>query len=244
MQDLLKLGLILFLLPALQAFASDCGDSPRIIGPFGAENRKPVAVESAKDIRLQLKGAALVRQVLNTHLSPAGEQIIAYDFDPDDSDPKPVVAFAVGGKVVQSLAARDLYDRSGGFERFQVACPFQLLSTRGAVALAFTSAFDGSGSIFSIVSWKANKYALVLTAHGVQGRLWIERGKLSLWTSTGRGECVWCDQHYTVRHYVWVKGRYRSDGRTDLKPPFDPGTISGHPPELISDLSRPNQQDD
>ena len=230
MRLLFRLGVTLFLLPGLRAFAvSGCDGSPRIIGPFGAENSKPVPVELAKDIRSQLRGTALVRQVLDTHLSPTGEQIIAYDTNADDSEPKPVVAFVVGGKVVQTLAMGDLADWGVGFERFQAACPFQLLPSQGALALAFTSAFDGTGSIFSIVTWKANKYARVFTTHGVQGQLQIGRGKLSLWTSTGRGECVWCDQHYIVRHFTWIKDGYRNDGTTKLKPHFNPGTISGHP---------------
>lgn len=236
MRFLFSLGLTLFLLTGSRAFAaSNCSDSPRIIGPFGAENSKPVAVDLAKNVQSQLRGAALVRQVLNTHLSPTGEQFIAYDTDADDSDPKPVVAFVVGGQVAQTFAMSDLTDWGVGFERFQSACAFHLQPTQDAVALAFTSAFDGTGSIFSVVAWKGNKYVLVFTTHGVQGQLKIGRGTLSMWTSTGRGECIWCDQHYTVRHFTWVNGRYRSDGTKRLEPPFDPSTISGHPLELISD---------
>ena len=176
-----------------------------------------------------------MRQVLNTYLSPTGEQMIMYDTDTDDSDPKPVVSFVVGGKVVQTLAMGDLADWGVGFERFQVVCPFHLPSSQNAVAMAFTSAFDGSGSIFSLVTWKGNKYAQVFTTHGMQGRLQIGRGTLSMWTSAGRGECVWCEQHYTLEKFTWIKDMYRRTGATKLKRSFDPSDISGHPLEIDTD---------
>jgi hypothetical protein len=236
MRFLFSVVVMLFLGPCACVYAaSECGDAPRIIGAFGAENSKPAAVELSKEIQSQLRGAALVRQVLNTHLSPTGEQIIAYDTDADDSDPKPALSFVVAGKVVQTLAMGDLADWGVGFERFQAACQFQLQPSQDAVALAFTSAFDGTGSIFSIVAWKDNKYALVFTTHGTQGRLQIGRGKLSMWTSTGGGECIWCDQHYAIKQFTWTKHTYKSVGTTKLKSSFDPSDISGHPLKISSD---------
>jgi hypothetical protein len=99
---------------------SDCGGAQRIVGAFEEENSKPVPVELAEEIRLQLRGAALVRQVLSTHLSSTGEQIIAYDTDSDDSDPQPEVAVAAGSKVVETFAVSELADWGGGFVRFQM----------------------------------------------------------------------------------------------------------------------------
>jgi hypothetical protein len=222
----------LLILPILQASAAaeqSCGRAPRIIGAFGAENSVQSPISISDDIRSQLRGLVAVRQVLKSQLSPSGEQIVIYDTAGDESDPHPEVAFVVNAKVQLILGDTQLNDRGGGFVRFLAACPFHLDPDRKAVALAFSRAFDGTGSVFLIVMWQSGTFKIAFTAHGNQGQLVIGQDKLSLWTSNGDGECVWCGQHYTVTHFTWRNERFIKIATSKPKKSFDPSVISGQP---------------
>jgi hypothetical protein len=217
------------LLRASAELKAPCGASPRIIGAFGAENSAPPAISVSDAIGSQLPGLVVIRQILNSQLSPSGEEIVVYDSAEGESDPHPKVAFVVEGKVRLILDISQLTDWGGGFERFQAACQFDLGPDRKAVALAFTTAFDGTGSTFDIVMWQGGTFKILFSTHGIQGRLMIEPGRLSLWSSEGKGECVWCGQRYKTTQFVWRGSRFRKSTTGKPKGLFDPSEISGQP---------------
>jgi hypothetical protein len=227
---LIGICLLFAFLPRASAKSeASCGVASRIVGAFGAENSPRPAISISDSVRSQLADLVAIRQTLETRLSPSGEQIVVYDSADDESDPHPKVAFFIEGKVRLILDIAQLTNWGGGFERFQAACPFDISPDGKAVALAFTTAFDGDGSVFDIVMWRAGTFEVVFTAHGGQGQLVIGRGSLSLWSSEGKGECVWCGQRYTVTQFVWRGHRYRKSTISKPKGIFDPSEISGQP---------------
>jgi len=206
---------------------ASCGEAPRTIGAFGAENKPAAPVPMPAAIRSQLPDLVAVRQVLTTRLSPSGEQVIIYDAAIDESDPHPKVAFVVGGKVAKVLDETQTASGRGGFVRYLSGCPFDAAAHRKALALAFSTAFDGSGSAFAIIMWQSGEYGVVFNPHGMQAQLVLRRGSVELWTSDGTGECVWCAQHYQLTQYVWRDGKYVRTATNKAKHTYDPALISG-----------------
>lgn len=230
-----RIALSLLLLQTCAASVPSCGDAPRMVGAFGAENNPAAPISIPANIRSQLPNVEAVRQVLNTQLSPSGEQVIIYDAASDESDPQPHVAFVIGEKVAKVLDGGEAAKAPGGFARYMSACQFDTAAHQKAVALAFSSAFDGSGSAFAVIMWHSGDYRVVSSLHGMQGQLVLRRGGLALWTSNGQGECVWCAQHYKIRHYVWRRGTYVRTGVTKLKRLYDPTVVSGTPLRLATE---------
>jgi hypothetical protein len=224
-----------------EASESACDSLPRIIGAFGAENNVGSLISLASNIRAQLPKLHQVRRVLNTNISPTGEQTIIYDSDADESDPHPKVAFLVGGHIVKLLDGSDFNPRGGGFERYLSSCEFDLARNQRALALAITSGYDGAGSVFSIIRWQSGDYRVVFNQLVGQGRMELGILKLELWSSvfsTGRKarnpdslnfECIWCPHHYLVTEYFWRDDNYIKAGSIKTQRTYDPAEISGTP---------------
>jgi hypothetical protein len=87
------------------------------------------------------------------------------------------VAFASGGKVVKVFDETQM--ASGGPVRYLAGCQFDATKGRKAVALAFSIAFDGSGSFFNIVMWQSGDYRVVFSPHGFQSQLVLRRGSVA-----------------------------------------------------------------
>jgi hypothetical protein len=171
--------------------------------------------------------------VLNTQLSSSGEQVIIFDTTTDESDPHPQVAFVVGGIVVKVLD--ELVGGRGGPVRYLAGCQFDAAKGRKAVALAFSTAFDGSGSSFDIIMWKSKDYQIVFSPHGFQGRLVLGRDRVTLWTGYDMGACVWCAHHYEVIRYRWHNGLYVETGINKLNKTYEPSAISGMPLRIANE---------
>jgi len=214
---------------ACWAAATSCPNAPRVIGPFGAENTKNAPLAIDPEIRSQLPGFVSVTDVLQTHLSRSGEQVIVYSTDRDESNPAPKLAFVVSGKVKQVLAAADISSGGGGFWRYQSGCQYQITKILNGLALAFTTGFDGAASAFAVVIWKANGYSVVFNPLVSEGRMLLSLGHLAVWGSDGKGECVWCKQRYTVTNYQWQGETYAENSRRTLPKMFDPAAVSGTP---------------
>lgn len=211
------------------ASISSCGGAPRIVGAFGAENNPAAPISIPEGIRSQLQDMVAARQMLNTQLSPSGEQAIVYDTATDESDPHPKVAFVVGGRVAKVLDGTQMAGGRGGPVRYLAGCQFDAAKNLKAVALAFSTAFDGSGSAFDIIMWRSGDYRVVFDLYGMQGQLVLGRDVVALWTSDGMGECTWCPQHYEIRRYAWQNARYVKTAISKVKKSYDPTIISSVP---------------
>ncbi len=111
---------------ACWAATTSCPNAPRVIGPFGAENTPRTAIAVDTEIRSQLPGLRVYIDVLETRLSPSGEQVVVYSTDEDESNPKPKLAFVVSGKVKQVFAAAEISSEGGAFWRYQSGCQYQV----------------------------------------------------------------------------------------------------------------------
>ncbi len=214
---------------ACWAATTSCPNAPRVIGPFGAENTPRTAIAVDTEIRSQLSGLVSVTDVLETRLSPSGEQVVVYSTDEDESNPKPKLAFVVSGKVKQVLAAAEISSEGGAFWRYQSGCQYQVAKKLNGLALAFTTGFDGATSAFAVVIWKASGYSVVFNPLVSEGRMLLGSGRLAVWGSDGNGECVWCKQHYTITNYRWKGGSYVKTSSRTLPKMFDPAEVSGTP---------------
>jgi hypothetical protein len=233
-----RTGCVLLLVAASAFLASSgacwasipsCGGSPRIVGAFGAENTPRAPLELSADVRSQLPGVKWVDELLSTTLAPSGEQVIIYSSDDDESDPHPKVAFIIGGKLGKVLDASEIVPKAGGFWRYLSGCQFEATRHQKALALAFSTTFDGSGSAFAVIMWQSGKYQIVFNPFVMQGRIVLSSGKLALWASDGMGQCVWCGQHYQISRYLWHDRTYVRTSVIKLKQAYDPATISGIP---------------
>ncbi len=211
---------------------ASCRGAPRIIGAFGAENNPAAPVSLAASIRSQLPDIVAVRQVLAARLSPSGEQVVVYDAASDESEPHPKVAFVAEGKVVTVLDEAQLATERGGFVRYLSGCQFDATAHQKALALAFSTAFDGSGSAFAIIMFESGGYRVVFNPHGMQAQLVLRRDSLLLWTSDGTGECVWCAQSYEITQYAWRQGKYVRTSTKKATHTYDPALMSGTPLSL------------
>lgn len=181
----------------------------------------PVAV--SREVRNHLPKGAIVRGVLHTNLTAAGEQILFYDNDSWPFNPKPAIAV-----VAQEQASIVLF-LNASEALYLESCEFHLTEKQKALAIAYQFAGDGSGTEFVVLAWQSGRYRAVLHRQVSQGRLVLANGELELWDSVGTGECVWCPQPYTVARYRWRNGGYVEVSRTRKPKSYDPEEISGSP---------------
>jgi hypothetical protein len=239
----------LCLLQRCKAAVTACDHSPRVIGAFGAEDHAVPPVSLAADIRSQLPELHNVRRVFDTHLSPTGEQVVISDNRADDSDPNPNVAIVVHGRVVKLFEGRELDPQAGGFERYLSSCEVDLTRTQKALAVAFSSGFDGASSAFTIIRWQAGDYRVVFNHAADEGRMEFGTLKFELWHSvvdkvknpdSDDFECVWCPHHYVVTEYLWRHNRYIKAGSVRMRRAYDPAEISGNPLLVTTRLGKEN----
>jgi hypothetical protein len=227
------------LLQRCAALESNCDNLPRIVSAFGAEDNPGPDISLAPAVSSKLPGLRHVRRVLDTNLSPSGEQIVIYDSDADESDPRPKMAFLLGGRVVKLFDGSDLSPRGGGFERYLASCEFDLAKDQRAFAIAVSSGYDGDATAFAIIRWQSSQYQIVFNPIVGQGRMELGALKLELWSTIwgkvrdpksedfGNYECVWCPHRYRVTEYLWRNGRYVKTGSYRTKKAHDPADISG-----------------
>jgi hypothetical protein len=223
------IALSLIFLPACSASTRTCAPSPRLVSPFGALGTPAPRISLSANIRSQLPNFVAVRQVLHTHLSPQGEEVIIYDTSSDDDDPHPKLAFVTRERVTTILDADEASRAPGGFTRFQSACEFEAGPHQHAVAFAFTSAFDGGASAFAIIIWRSGHYQPVFALTVAQGQLVLTHGGFTLWRSEMTGTCVWCPSQYSTVRYAWRNGTFIKTSSLKRKTWFDPAFISGTP---------------
>jgi hypothetical protein len=214
---------------ACWATTSSCRNAPRTVGPFGAENTPRAPIPLSAEVRAQLPGLVSVTDLLDTRLSPSGEQVVVYSTDEDESNPHPKIAFIASGRVKKILAATEISSAGGGFWRYLSGCEYQVMPKQNGLALAFTTGFDGAASVFAVVIWKSKNYSVVFNPLVGQGRMVLSLGELALWGSDGTGECIWCEQHYRVTNYRWRGGAYFETTSTTLLKMFDPAEVSSIP---------------
>jgi hypothetical protein len=214
---------------ACWAATTSCPNAPRTVGLFGAENTPRAPVALSAELRTQLPGLVSATDLLDTRLSPSGEQVVVYSTDEDESDPHPKIAFIISGRVKKILAATEISSEGGGFWRYLSGCQYQVVPRQNGLALAFTTGFDGAATVFAVVIWKSDSYSIVFNPLVGQGRMVLSLGKLVLWGSDGTGECVWCKQHYNVTSYRWRGGTYIKTSSTKSLKMFDPAEVSSTP---------------
>jgi hypothetical protein len=233
--------LALFFLPAVHAFDSTCEARSRDIGPFGAMDRQSESAVLSKDVARLLPQLHAVRQVFNTNLSPSGEDVIVYDSSAEDFDPKPRVAILVNGRIAKLFDTEELDPSGAGFEKYLGGCLFALTRNQKALAIAVSSAGDGTGSEFTIITWHSGAFRIEFKLSVAQGRLELSSQSLKVWDRVlGRNasrpesphfECEWCPHRYVVTEYIWRNGRYAKAGSRRTKQMYDPADVSG--PALV-----------
>ncbi len=212
---------------------SGCDPATRTIEAFGALDHPSSAVEVPAAIRAQLPEGATVRKIMNTKLAPAGEQVVLFDASRDDLEPLPRVAVVVGRTPMRTLDSFSGY----GFTHYLSACEFSLSPVRTAVAVAYSTAGDGSGTYFAILGWDSGDYRKLFEVEISQGRMVLQPGQLSVWESLGTGECVWCPSLYRVTRYRWTGTQFVNTETRKLPNPLDPGEVS-ETPLVISNNSQ------
>jgi hypothetical protein len=217
------------LLPACSAAVPNCKTASLWLTPFGSFGTPAPRISIPANIRSQLPHFVAARQVLHSHLSPQGEQVIIYDSEKDDDAPLPQLAFVVRGKVATAFDAAEEGTDRGGFERFQSACEFNAAPNVRAIAFAYTSAGDGAGSAFAIVMWRSGHYQTVFRLQGDQSQLVLSQNSITLWNNEGTGGCIWCPSKYETVRYSWQNGTYVKTSTNKRKMLFDPAFVSGTP---------------
>ena len=223
-----------------KASESACDNSPRMIGAFGAEDRPLSPVTVAAAIRSQLTDLHDLRRVLDTHLSPSGEQVVFYDSDPDESDPHPKVAIMVGGRVVKSFDAGQFKSPQRRLRTLSVELRIQPHKPPTSAGSLDVNSFrwrrhdfrQSSAGSRAATRWCSNPMV-------AQGRMEFGSLKLHLWRSVSGGtthsrnsdsapfECMWCPHHYVVTEYLWRNGRYVKAGSKRTSNAYDPSEITG-----------------
>lgn len=213
---------------------SSCDSARRVIGAFGALDRPNAAVVVPARVKAQLPKGSIVRKVMNTRLAPGGEELIFYDVRRDELEPLPRLAVLVGGSVLRTLDSFSGY----GFTHYLSSCEFTLNPGKEAVALAYSTAGDGSGTDFQVLGWDSGGYRKLLGVNVAQGRMLLQPDRLSVWASLGTGECVWCRSRYTETVYVWSGERFVSQGTRMLPGLLDPGEVSGLPLVILKSSTK------
>jgi hypothetical protein len=231
LQRIVTAALIAFLGSALGTVASAqlCENSPRTVGAFGAENTPRPEPEISLNVHAVLPGLKFVNNILETKLAPSGENVVIYSTDEDESNPHPRIAFISRGALVKVLDANEIAPKAGGFWRYLSSCQFEATTDTRALALAFTTGFDGAGSVFAIVMWQSGDYRIVFSPLVGQGRMVLSLGTVEVWESDGSGECVWCPHHYQIAHYKWHHREYVKTKVTKVDKPYDPAIMTSSP---------------
>jgi hypothetical protein len=232
----------MWLVQVCKASAPDCDSSPRIVGAFGAENHPGSPVPLAADIRALLPGVRAVRRVLDTNLAPSGEKVVVYDTAADDSDPHPKVAFVANGHLVKVFDGPGLAARGGGFERYLASCQIDLATGQKALAVALSTAFDGTGSAFAVIQWQSGEYRVILNPIAIQGRMEFGVLNIELWSRSPKDaggnaqnpdpsdfDCDWCPHQYVVTEFAWRNGKYVKTSSKRTARTYDPAELSGAP---------------
>jgi hypothetical protein len=217
------------ILPACFAAVPACKPASLWLTPFGSLGTPAPRISIPANIRSQLPHFVGVRQVLKTHLSPRGEEVIIYDSEKDNDEPFPQLAFITAGKLNTVLDMIEANNGHSGFDRFQVACEFSAAPHLHAIAFAFSFSGDGAGSSFAIVMWRSGHYQIVFTLDGDQSQLVLSENSLTFWNSKMNGPCIWCPSQYETTRYSWRNGTYLQTSTKERKTFFDPGFVSSTP---------------
>lgn|GEM_PF-1556977 len=211
---------------------------PRTIGPFGAMDTPPEPVGVTDAIRKQLPGSTVVREVIQTHLAPSGEQVILFDSGDGGDESNPRVSVLSNNAVKATFEIGSLVEY-GKYGVYITACEFDLSPTQKALAAAYITSGDGSGSAFVIFAWEDGKYQAVFKRTVGQGRIVFGTSGMKIWEATfgkyasrpdsPKFECIWCRHRYKVTAYEWRDGEYVEGGSKLTTTMFDPGDISGTP---------------
>lgn len=225
----------------LPGFASDCGDSPRVVGLFGAMDRPVDAVPVSEAIRVRLSDVKVVRAVQHTSLADSGEQVLMYDTSADELAPEPKIAIIADDAVILTFDVPKLVAH-GQQAIYRTSCQVELRQGQNGFAVAYTLSGDGTGSAFVVLAYMAGTYRVVFSRIVEQGQVLFDPGVLELWErsfdkhranpESVNFECEWCAHRYLVTKYAWRNGEYVKTASMRTKATFDPAAITGTPINL------------
>ncbi len=176
-----------------------------------------------------------MRGTLAVRLTPCGEEVVAYDAEPDLLfDPKPHILIVCGAE------AKKDFEISAGEGTLINLRKVQLTPSRFAVAATYSSAGDHTGSYFLLIGADHGTYKIEFQKAAAQGRMCVFPGanpRIQVWSSLGDGECVWCAQHYQIAEYEWRNGAFAQIKTHRPKRKFDPNAIQAEPVHLKRRIS-------
>ncbi len=174
-----------------------------------------------------LPPSAIVRRVLDIHMTGLGEKVILYDSDPDELEPLPKIAIYANEKIVETFAA----EAPGGFTRLLADCRFPLTPGRQGLALAYRAGGDGSLTTFLVIGFQSGKYQVLQTLNAPRSRMVFDGqiGQFVLWAGEGSEECVWCKQRYEISKYRFNGSRFVKVATKKSPTNLDPGEIADVP---------------
>ena len=220
------------------ASTSGCDNSPRRVGVLGAEGNNQPAISIPANIRAELPRFKEALLLLPSGLAGPDEQMIVYNSSKDELDPRPKIAFLVNGKLAKLFDTSEFAPSGGGFDRYLASCRLQVAKGQPAVAIAISTAGDGTGSAFAIILWQSSGYRVIFKRQVSQGRIEFEDSALELWNrsfsviqseKSEMVECEWCPHRYNITQYVWRGDQYVKTGSQRTKRKFDPAEITGKP---------------
>jgi len=220
------------------AIASDCGNSPRVVGLFGAMDEPVPAVPASDTFRTLFPDVKDVRAVQQTSLAVSGEQMAMYDTSADAIAPEPRIAVIANNAVVATFDVSKLVPH-GVQAIYRSSCQFQLHAGQRGFVIAYTLSGDGTGSAFVLLAHTSGAYRAVFSRLVCQGRLVFKVGTFELWdcsrdrrpasAESEDFECEWCDHRYLITTYAWRKGGYLKTASRRTKTAYDPAEITGTP---------------
>lgn len=187
--------------------------------------QQPIHVPS--DFRSVLPKNAKVRLLASTHLAIDGETSLVYDLGKFGSHSH--IAVIKSGRRIADFRLGDVFPPSAGAEdyTFIQAAETEEADRQHVLITAFQNVGDGSGTLFALLVIKNGAYEVNWKQGTHQGRFKeVDGGKVELWNGEGDGDCVWCDEHYTVTTYIWRDGTFHALTHIETRKALGPYKVS------------------
>jgi hypothetical protein len=194
------------------------------VGAFGAVSGRLPAVPVPDELKALLPEGFILREVLDTKMSPRGETLLLYD-NGESIFPEVCLSAIRNGKGLK------LFDE--GIAAVGGLVPIDLKKNQHAVGFAYHTAGDESDTSFVIFAAGKKSYMRLFERETAEGQLRIVREsplEIELWsadlTLDPSESCVWYPHRYSAETYIWRGNAFQLVARRTTPTALLPGDIA------------------